>query len=150
MNVCSLTKDVIISRLSVHCKKSPNMTIVLRILRNCSQAMFTREFDGLHCFAGKLVTFVSARFGSLPANSIVCLISRVSLFVRHLPGSLFTREFDCLPCFAGKPVTFVSAGFGSLPANLTVCPVSRVSRSHLSLPGSAPYPRMLMTLGFHR
>ena len=64
--------------------------------------------------------------------------------------AMFTREFDSLPCFAGKPVTFVSAGLGFLPANSMVCPVSRVSRSHLSLPGSTSYPRMLMTLGFHR
>ena len=104
--------------------------------------MFTREFDCLPHFAGKPVTFVSAGFGFLPANLIVCLISRVSLSHLSLPGSLLTREFDCLPHFAGKPVTFVSAGLGSLPANLIVCTVSQVSPSHLSLPGSAPYPRI--------
>ena len=133
----------------------------------CQARFFTREFDGLPCFAGMRAASAVAGCASLPANSIVCLVSRVYLLVCRVPGSLlyprirwsalfrgyaclyaacparfFTREFDDLPCFAGMLASAAVAGRASLPANSIVCLVSRVYMLHLRLPDAVLYPRI--------
>ena len=90
---------------------------------SCRSHFFTREFVGLPCFAGMLACMQRARLASLPANSIVCLVSRVCLLQLRLPDALlyprirwpalfrwyacfscscrtrfFTREFLYSPC----------------------------------------------------
>ena len=54
----------------------------------CQARFFTREFDGLPCFAGMRAASAVAGCASLPANSIVCLVSRVCLLVCSVHGSL--------------------------------------------------------------
>ena len=54
----------------------------------CTARFFTREFDSLPCFAGMLVAAAVAGCASLPANSIVCLVSRVCLLQLQLPDAL--------------------------------------------------------------
>ena len=114
----------------------------------CQARFFTREFDGLPCFAGMRAASAVAGCASLPANSIVCLVSRVYLLVCRMPDSLlyprirwsalfrgyaclsdtcparfFTREFVGLPCFAGMLASAAVAGRASLPANSCILPV---------------------------
>ena len=135
----------------------------------CTARFFTREFDGLPCFDGMLASAAVAGRASLPANSMVCPVSRVCLLQLRLPGSLlyprirwsalfrgyaclsdtcparfFTREFVGLPCFAGMRAASAVAGRTSSPANSLVCPVSRVCLLQLQLPDALLYPRILV------
>ena len=63
----------------------------------CPARFFTREFDSLLCFAGMLAAAAVAGRGSLPANSMVCPVSRVCLS-GACPARFFTREFLYSPC----------------------------------------------------
>ena len=57
---------------------------------------FTREFDVLPRFAGKPAEASLARLVFLPANSMVCPISRVNLQKPHLPDLLsYPRILVC-------------------------------------------------------
>ncbi len=135
----------------------------------CPARFFTREFDDLPCFAGMLASAAVAGRASLPANSIVCLVSRVYMLHLRLPDAVlyprirwsalfrgyaccncgcrtrfFTREFDGLPCFAGMLACMQRARLASLPANSLACPVSMVCLLQLQLPDALLYPRILV------
>ena len=55
------------------------------VICGCRTRFFTREFDGLPCFAGKRVYQTLAQPASLPANSTACPVSRVNPQKPHLP-----------------------------------------------------------------
>ena len=133
----------------------------------CPARFFTREFDDLPCFAGMLASAAVAGRASLPANSIVCLVSRVYMLHLRLPDAVLyprirwsalfrgyacvsycyrtcflTREFDGQPHFAGKPAETSLAIRASLPANSMLCPISRVNEFIRHLPSLLLYPRI--------
>ena len=67
----------------------------------CPARFFTRGFDDLPCFAGMLAYMQRARLDSLPANSIVCLVSRVCLLVWRVPGSVLYPRIRWSALFRG-------------------------------------------------
>ena len=62
---------------------------------------FTREFDGLPCFAGKKVEESLTGLASLPANSVARLVSRVCVLKDVLPDLLLYPRIQWRALFRG-------------------------------------------------
>ena len=150
----------------------------LQLLLTCmlpapGSRFLTREFNGLPCFAGKPAEASLARLASLPANPVVCPVSRVCELKNVLPNLLpyprfrwsasfhgyasllpapgtcfFTRDFSDLPHFAGMRVCYQRPELASLPAISAVCPVSRVNPRKPRLPDLLLYPRIQWSASF--
>ena len=54
----------------------------------CRTRFFTRESDDLPCFAGMLASVIVTGRAFLPANPMVCPVSRVCLLQLQLPDAL--------------------------------------------------------------
>ena len=63
---------------------------------------FTREFDGIPRFAGKRVKGRLAGLTSLPANSVACLVSRVSVLKDVFPSLLLYPRIQWPALFRGQ------------------------------------------------
>ena len=150
----------------------------LQLLLTCmlpapGSRFLTREFNGLPCFAGKPAEASLARLASLPANSVVCPVSRVcelknvlpnllpyprfrwsASFRGHtslfpVPGTCFlTRDFVGLPHFTGMRVCYQHPELASLPAISAICLISRVCEFVTSDRNLLLYPRFQRSAPF--